>query len=131
MLSNAFRNALDQFSQVGPAECGVIVMFSSANSGWFAAGGSSTITSRPAAAIWPEASAICSARSSTTGPRQVLIRIALRFIVSNSRVLIMLRVASLRGTCSVTTSEVRRSSGNSAKRIPRASSASSVSRTTS
>src|SRR5262249_44527885 len=57
MLSKPFRNLAAQFSHVGPAECGVSVTFGSVNSGWFGAGGSSTITSRPAAAIWPWVSA--------------------------------------------------------------------------
>ena len=75
-LSKALRKALNQLSQVGPAVCGVNVTFSSAKSGWFAIGGSSTITSRPAAAMTLVVSAVCSAFSSTTGPRQVLMRTA-------------------------------------------------------
>ena len=76
----------------------------------------------------PDVSAWCSASSSTTGPRHVLMRIALRFIIANSRVDIILRVTSFSGTCRVTTSEVRRSSVKRAKRTPSASSWSSVSR---
>jgi hypothetical protein len=42
---------------VGPALSGVRATFGSEKSGWFFFGGSSTITSRPAAAIVPDVSA--------------------------------------------------------------------------
>src|SRR5438445_761609 len=51
MLSKALRNALAQFSHVGPAVCGVIVMVSTLSRGLSFEGGSSTITSRPAPAM--------------------------------------------------------------------------------
>src|SRR5215510_7666940 len=91
-LSKAFRKALVQFSHVGPAECGVNVTFSRPKSGWLMRGGSSTITSRPAAAICLESSAWRSASSSTTGPRHVLMKMASFFIMANSRAPIILRV---------------------------------------
>jgi hypothetical protein len=53
MLLKPFLNRAVQFSQVGPAECGVSVALGSVKSGWFGAGGSSTITLRPAAASCP------------------------------------------------------------------------------
>ena len=75
-----------------------------------------------------DVSALWSASSSTTGPRQVLITIAPFFIIESSRVEIIRRVTSFSGTCRVTMSEVRRISVKSAKRTPSASSWSSVSR---
>ncbi len=105
-LSNAFRKALVQFSQVGPAEWGVKVTFSRPKSGWLMSGGSSTMTSRPAAAICLDSSAWRRASSSTTGPRHVLMKIASFFIMPNSLAPIILRVASFSGTCRLTTSEV-------------------------
>src|SRR2546422_1215079 len=82
MLSKALRKHRCQLSQVGPAMCGVIVTVSREKSGWFAGGGSSSMTSRPAPASFPVVRALWSAGSSTTGPRHVLIRIAPGFIRS-------------------------------------------------
>jgi len=53
MLSKPLRKREVQFSAVGPAEWGVKVTFGSEKSGWSGLGGSSTITSSPAAAIVP------------------------------------------------------------------------------
>src|SRR5262249_3032080 len=114
MLSKPLRYAFVQLSHVGPALWGVRVTLGSENSGWFGAGGSSTMTSRPAPAIVFAVSARHSASSSTTGPRHVLTRTAVGFIIANSRVDIILRVTSLSGTWRVTTSEVRSSSGKGA-----------------
>src|SRR5215813_11487273 len=50
-LSKALRKAFGQFSHVGPAECGVKVTFSTPKRGWLMSGGSSTMTSSPAAEI--------------------------------------------------------------------------------
>ena len=94
-------------------------------------GGSSTMTSSPAAAICLESSAWRSASSSTTGPRHVLMKMASFFIIPNSRAPIIFRVTSLRGTCRLTTSEVWSSSGKSVNFTPVASSWSSLSRATS
>ena len=129
MLSSALRKAFGQFSQVGPAMCGVMITFSSPKKGWLGAGGSSTITSSPAPPRWPDVIAFCSAASSTTGPRHVLMKMASGFMVANSRVDIRPRVASESGTCTVTMSEVRSSSSKRTKRTPSASSSSSLSRT--
>src|SRR5437762_502104 len=112
MLSKALRKAFGQFSHVGPAVCGVMVHVSTLSSGWSLAGGSSTITSRPAPAMRLVMSALCSARSSTTGPRQVLTRIAVGFISSNWVSDIMFCVTFVSGVCNVTTSEVFSSSSN-------------------
>ena len=57
MLSKPLRYAFVQLSHVGPALCGVRVTFGSEKNGWFFFGSSSTITSRPAAAIVPDVSA--------------------------------------------------------------------------
>ena len=76
ILSKPFRKRAVQFSQVGPAVCGVKVTLGRAKSGWSLAGGSSLITSSPAPASRPVVSARWSAGSSTTGPRQVLMRTA-------------------------------------------------------
>src|SRR5712692_2576027 len=51
ILSKPFRNRAVQFSQVGPAECGVSVTLGSEKMGWFAGGGSAMSTSSPAPAI--------------------------------------------------------------------------------
>src|SRR5438046_9883185 len=85
MLSKPFLNLAVQFSHVGPAECGVSVTLGRVNSGWFGEGGSSTITSSPAAAICRSFSALYSALSSMTGPRHVLMITALFFIMASSR----------------------------------------------
>ena len=128
MLSKALRNALGQFSQVGPAVCGVIVMFSTFSSGLSLDGGSSTITSRPAPTMRLVMSALCSAISSTTGPRQVLTRMAVGFMRLSWRSEIMSLVIDVSGTCRVTTSDILSSSSSSTKRTPRASSSCSGSR---
>ena len=47
MLSKPLRYAFVQVSHFGPALCGVRLTFGSEKSGWFGAGGSCTITSRP------------------------------------------------------------------------------------
>src|SRR5689334_497006 len=60
-LSKALRQRFGWLSQVGPAECGLKVMFFSVNSSWSGAGGSSTITSRPAPAICSSRTALYSA----------------------------------------------------------------------
>jgi len=46
--------------------------------------GSSWNTSRPAPAIWPFRSASTSASRSTSAPRAVLMRMAVRFVSENS-----------------------------------------------
>jgi hypothetical protein len=51
MLSKELRNAFFQFSRLGPAICGVKVMFGRVNSLCSGAGGYSTMTSRPAPRI--------------------------------------------------------------------------------
>ena len=74
-------------------------------------------------------SALCSAASSTTGPRHVLMRIAVGFIIASSRGADACDACvSSSGTCRLTTSDVRRSSSSRTKRTPRASSWSSVRR---
>src|SRR5437660_9397763 len=120
MLSKALRNALAQFSHVGPAVCGVIVMVSTLSRGLSFEGGSSTITSRPAPAMRLVMSALCRAISSTTGPRHVLTRMAVGFMRLSWRSEIMSLVIDVRGTWRVTTSDVLRSATSSTKRKPAA-----------
>src|SRR5437879_719761 len=129
MLSKALRNDLAQYSHVGPAVCGVIVMVSTLSRGLSFEGGSSTITSRPAPAMRLVMSALCRAISSTTGPRHVFTSTAVGFIMVSCRSEIMFLVWAVSGTCSVTTSAILSSSSSSTKRTPSASSSCSGSLT--
>ena len=128
MLSKALRKVFGQLSHVGPAVCGVIVQVSTLSSGLSFDGGSSTITSSPAPAMRLVMSALCSARSSTTGPRQVFTSTAVGFIMLSCVSDIMFWVSDVSGVCSVTTSEMASSSSKSTYRTPSASSSCSGSR---
>jgi hypothetical protein len=66
--------------------------------------GSSSKTSMPPAASWPVASALNSARSSCTGPREVLTKMAPRFMRPSVFSLIMARVSVVSGVWQVSTS---------------------------
>ena len=63
------------------AMCGTIRQFGSVSSLWSPGIGSGSVTSSAAPAITPSSSASYSASGSTTGPRDVLTRIAERFIL--------------------------------------------------
>ena len=62
------------------AMCGVITQFFAVSSGLSAFGGSVESTSIPAPAMRPSFSALASASSSMTGPREELMRMAFGFI---------------------------------------------------
>ena len=76
--------------------------FSSFRSGLSAASGSVSNTSSPAAAMRLAARAAASAFSSTTGPREVLTRIAVGFSSPSCGAPIMPRVSGPSGTCTLT-----------------------------
>ena len=67
---------------------------------------------------WGGAERVFSAASSTTGPRQVLIKMEVGFIMANSLSDIMCLVVGSSGTCSVTTSQVRSSCVNATRSAP-------------
>ena len=67
------------------ARWGVMTTLSRSSNGLSGGVGSVSVTSRPAAFITPALSARVNAASSTTGPRHVFIRIAVGFIMPNSR----------------------------------------------
>ena len=76
--------ALSSDSRARVARCGVTTTFGMVGKGLSDSIGSISVTSRPAAKISFDSSALIRAFSSTTGPRHVLIRIAVGFIISNS-----------------------------------------------
>src|SRR6516164_1194052 len=112
-LSNALRVCFTRVSRLAPARCGVTTTLSSDSTGSDGDGGSEGNTSSPAPAILPLVSASCSAGKSITGPRLQLINTACGCIHPSSRVLIMLRVRRVSGTCNVTMSDVASSSSSS------------------
>jgi hypothetical protein len=69
------------------------------------AGGSCSSTSSAAPAIHPSVKALISAGSSTTGPREVLIKSADRFILRNWGSPIRCRVSLVSGQCTESTSD--------------------------
>lgn len=98
---------IDIFSlhSIGAAAlCGLSTTLGSVSSLLLGSGGSCSCTSSPAASSLPDDSASIRAASSTSGPRAALISQAERFIRPSISRLIMCRVSSPSGQCSVSTS---------------------------
>ncbi len=91
-------------SEVDAPRCGVRTRLGADRSGESASRGSFPKTSRAAPASWPDSRASASAASSTTPPRATLTRNAPSFIRVRASASIIPRVASVRGTCSESTS---------------------------
>src|SRR5207248_5306425 len=97
MLRAAIADISERVRTVALAMCGASTTLGIAiRWGWTA--GSRSYTSRPAPASFPALSASTSAASSTTGPRDVLTRIAVRFMALNCGVLKRWCVSCVRGT---------------------------------
>src|SRR5580658_6309979 len=84
-------------SVVAHALCGVIRHFLAVRSGFVGSGGSVESTSRAAPAIRPEFSAAARSASSIRGPRDVLIGMAVCFIIARAPALIVSRVSGVKG----------------------------------
>ncbi len=91
-------------SSVLAALCGETTTLGSFHSACVASEGSDSSTSVPKPCSRPARSASTSARSSTTGPRAVLTRIAPGLRAAKAASFIRWRVAGVSGQCSVTTS---------------------------
>ncbi len=98
--------------------CGVRITLSSASRGWPAGGGSCSKTSSAAPARCPERKASASARSSTMPPRAQFTSMAPRFIFASAVASTRLRVLSVSGTWSETTSASRQSVSRSTSVAP-------------
>ena len=106
--------------------CGVSTVRGAPRTGESAGSGSCGNTSSPAPESRPPARASASAGRSTTSPRDVFTTIALFFIFASDASPMSPRVFSVRGTCTDTTSAVRRSSSSSTSRAPAARAEASV-----
>src|SRR5881296_1816804 len=104
-ISPATCTALCRFaSRVTPATCGEQTTFSRFRRGLSRGVGSSSHTSRPAAPRCPRVRASKSARSSCTGPREVLTKMAPGFMSASVFALIMCVVSDVSGVWHVRTS---------------------------
>ena len=95
------------------AMCGVMQQFRAVSSGLSARGGSCESTSSPAAKMVPLFSASARSCSLTSGPRPVLMRMALGFICFKRAALTSSRVESVRGQCRLMMSQWAKSSSSS------------------
>src|SRR5207245_2220596 len=123
MLRAALADISDRVRTVALAMCGARTTLGSGISpGWIA--GSRSYTSRPAPAIFFAVKASTNAASSITGPREVLMRMAVFFIWPNCGVLSRCCVSGVKGTCTDTKSDSASNLGSSTRVAPSCCSAS-------
>src|ERR1700694_3409956 len=123
MLRAAIADISERVRVVALAMCGASTTFGSTTRPGCTAG-SRSYTSRPTPAIFLAFSASTRAASSTTGPREVLMRIAVFFIKANCGVLSRCCVSGVSGTCTETKSDSASSLPRSTRVAPSCCSAS-------